>query len=206
MTTTQQQQQHQPLNTHLIPWPLLEDVLKGVLHGVELDAWYQNFESEVNPAEIEDRDPSMLDQPNMSLQQALTIVPRLRDLLDQSLSLYEVPSYIGSELEHACEAAVEQVTGDLTQEERAALDELALLAIRDGRAEPEHATLEPEHILLAVSTQDVISAYKAEAQGEDGNIPDWDDLPTEDRLRLVEACRADLINTISEKIGREIQA
>ena len=191
MTTTEQ---NQPLDTHLIPWPLLKDVLKGVLLRIETEVWYRNFEGAVNAEEVEERDPGMLDNPNMSMQQALAAVPNLRDLLDQALGNYEVPGYIGNELEHACEAAIEKVTGGLTRKELGTLEALAQRAIRNGSQE-EPEILDSHHLLSSVTTQDVIESYQRlrETARRDGhNIPAWPDLPQDGRIQLVEACRNDL--------------
>ena len=204
MTTTQQQQ-HQPLNTHLIPGPPGR-CPEGVLPRSRAGCLVPELRERGQPGGNRGPGPQHAGPAQYVPPAGPHHSPPPPGPPGPEPLPLRGPSYIGSELEHACEAAVEQVTGDLTQEERAALDELALLAIRDGESRtgarhPGAGTHTPgsshpgRHLRL-----------QGGSPGEDGNIPDWDDLPTEDRLRLVEACRADLINTISEKIGREIQA
>ena len=122
--------------------------------------------------------------------------PALPGLLDTAFSGFEVPGYLGNELEHAHDVAVSRILKGLPPEQLEALRELAEVMIRDGDTEnPDGLTmLDPDHVIHTVRVRD-IAAYEALRDDQEGHDPEqreeikpWGELSPDERARIITDC------------------
>ena len=144
MTQQQQQQEHLPLDTHLIRWPTLGDILGELMLSIEQRAWDQNYDGmdpeqleEIGDGELESRDPTHEDESLTSNETAIAAAPRLRELLDRTYYSYGLGEYVRGALEDAARNAVHRLEQELTDEERRLLQEVALRSIQGLQTEHE---------------------------------------------------------------------
>lgn len=187
---------HHSLDTNMIFWPRIRDILGKVLLEIEQGVWEEKFDSPDNGDEIEGRNPNDLgDEPNMPLHLALEAAPGLRKLLDEAITGFVIPDHVGNSLDHAFEAAVGHVTRGLSSQEMEALGDLAETIIRNGDiTNPEGLTvLDPEHIVHTVRTRDIAAAYETvrttPGWGLGEGMPPWDEVPSAERARVIGECR-----------------
>ena len=209
-------EQHLPLNTPMVHWPRLQDVLDEVMHNVERNVWNEEFEEEDNLDEgTLDREPDSMSRAITPPEQALRSVPRLHTVLDEALRAYELPDHAWNILEHAFQGSVNLVEQALTEQERRALWELARQSIQEGPEEMQKKDprTDPEYRLQGTTTQNVIDEYwtLTAEPGEGGRMPDWDDLPEAEQVRLIEICQetleqdpaCDLLSIVAENLDSD---
>ena len=193
MTT---QERHHGLKTNLIGFMRLRDVLEKTLQDIEREVWEERFQPLDDAGDADDRNPNDTEGPCVPLHLALEAAPGLRGLLDEALFGFTLPDHTVSTLENAYHAAVDHVTINLDPGEREALEALAERIIQDGNPENPDGllVLEPDHVLHAVRTRDIIGAYEAlrDASSDGGGMPAWEELPVPERARIIEDCGATL--------------
>ena len=193
--------QHHKLETHLVTWPRLKDILAGVLLEIEQDLWTDRFENLEEPGDEDDRDPTVRDSPNTSLEDALRTAPGLRTLLDQAMAAFDLPDYVGNELERAYNTQVERVRRELEPRDTTALRELAEAAMRGGAGTSEennHPEADPDHVLQATTTRDIQDLYDTGREGDGARVPEW--------AELTDALKAALVRLCQELLDRDPQA
>ena len=129
---------HLPLDTPMIHWPRLGDVLDEVMHNIERNVWDQEFENRADLTDdLKDREPDSMSRCLTDLETILETAPRLREVLDEARCSYEIPDHAWNILEHALEGSVQLMENAITDEERQALLDLARKSILGGEKSPE---------------------------------------------------------------------
>ena len=110
-----------PLSTALVGWPTLDDLLQEAL-------W--KLEDEIDPPELE---CSHAGEPSSTTSEvAIQAVPRLHDLLGQTLLGFNIPERIFSMIEQEAITLRDQLLADLAPEEHSALRELVRIRMPDS--------------------------------------------------------------------------
>ena len=85
---------HLPLDTPMIHWPRLGDVLDEVMHNIERNVWDQEFENRADLTDdLKDREPDSMSRCLTDLETILETAPRLREVLDEARCSYEIPDH-----------------------------------------------------------------------------------------------------------------
>ena len=121
-----------PLDTHMLHWPHLSDLLDGTILSIERDVWLEHFEDQDDPGDAEERNPNDNSECITLHEHVTEAVPRIRELLDQAYYRFDLPDYIMTMIENHFEGSIEWVIGELTPEERSQLDELTKRTIETG--------------------------------------------------------------------------
>ena len=207
-----------PPDASLVPWPRLDDVLDQVILDLERDLWNREFQDlqEEELDALEERNPDEATRPITPAHAVLESVPRLENLLTQALTSFEMPGFVHNAIEHGFDGAVGQVSQGLTPEETTAMESLARKAIREGPESipQQDPRTDPGYILWEVTTGDVIQEYGAatEEPGPDGRMPKWNEIPQEERVRIIGACQSalsqdascDLLTVVAENLDWDL--
>ena len=176
MTTNSEnppEQTHAPLDTPMIHWPRLGDILDEVMHNIERDVWQQEFEGKDVPQDLRDREPDNMSECLTELEDAIRTTPRLREILDEAQQSHGLPDHVGAAIENIFDGSVQLVENALTGDERKELEDLARQYILGDKPVTEAGTAPTGALTVNPEWKPVVEPMLAPLAGPAGTITEF---------------------------------